>query len=383
MDFNLNWIYIGISWLLLRWHDVWGWIFHPDSDVSWVLAIIFVVLTVRVILIPVVVKQIKSQRAMQVLQPRMTELRTKYKNDPQTLRVEMAKLIQEEKANPLMGCLPLLLQTPVLIGLFHVLRCINPLSHTSQSAMVDQYGWSMEQFQSVTGAKLFGAPIAASFRSKSDILHELGAQRGVVQIVALALVLTMVATTYITQRQMIARSGGAAEGPQAMVQKLMLYGIPATLLISGFIFPIGVLIYWVITNLFSMVQQFWILKKMPPINHGAKDKPAVDAQAAKALAPKPGVKPGAKGSKSSKASPASSDTSRSASEENGAGDGKSANEKSTRDKDRVSESTAVTADVGASAAKRPEDKSTTRSSSNQAGSTSKKQRSRKRKGGRI
>lgn len=292
MDFNLNWIYFGISWMLLRWHDVWSWLFRPDADITWVLSIVFVVLTVRTILIPVVVKQIKSQRAMQALQPKMTELRAKYKHDPQTLRIEMAKLVQEEKANPLMGCLPLLLQTPVLIGLFHVLRCINPLSEKSKTAMTEQYGWTLAQFHSVTGAKLFGAPIAASFNSPSNILNELGTHRGNVRLVAGLLVLMMVATTYITQRQMIARSGGAAEGSQAIIQKLMLYGIPATLLVSGFIFPIGVLIYWVVTNLFSMVQQHMILKKMPPPPRpGAKSKPVIDATAAKKLAPKPGVKP--------------------------------------------------------------------------------------------
>jgi YidC/Oxa1 family membrane protein insertase len=92
---------------------------------------------------------------------------------------------------------------------------------------------------------------------------------------------------------MIARTGPSADPTQAMVQKLMLYGIPASLLISGALFPIGVVIYWVTTNLFSMGQQFWVLKHMPPPNLAGKDgkDKEISAETAKALAPKPGVKP--------------------------------------------------------------------------------------------
>jgi YidC/Oxa1 family membrane protein insertase len=119
-------IYYAISWILLRWHWVWEHIL-PDgrflgTNWDWVLAIVFLVITVRIILFPIFVKQIRSQRAMQALQPKMKELQTKYKGDQQTLREEVMKLYQTEKVNPLMGCLPLLLQIPVFFGLFHVLR---------------------------------------------------------------------------------------------------------------------------------------------------------------------------------------------------------------------------------------------------------------------
>lgn len=289
MDFNLNWIYSAISWILLKWHQLWGAVFGDRSDISWVLAIVFLVLTVRAVLFPVFVKQIKSQRKMQELQPRIKELQDKHKNDRQTLQIEMAKLMREEKANPLMGCLPIFLQIPVFLGLFHVLRQLNPTSSKSRSAMINEYGWSADQFESASHAKLFGAPIAAAFRSPASFLSELGVERTLVQVVAGVLVITMVATTYITQRQMIARTGAAAAGPQAMIQKVLLYGIPASLLVSGVIFPIGVLIYWVVQNFFSMGQQFWVLHKMPP--PGGTKKPEITDEQAKALAPKPGAKP--------------------------------------------------------------------------------------------
>jgi YidC/Oxa1 family membrane protein insertase len=283
---NLNWIYTGISWILLRWHDLWGGLLHLPSGIAWPLSIVFLVLTVRVVLFPVFVKQIKSQRAMQALQPQMKELREKYKNDQQKLQAEMMELYKREKANPLMGCLPIFLQIPVFIGLFHVLRLINPQSETALRAMTNEYGWSVKQFTSASEARIFGAPIAAAFRMTAEQLQQLSASRVAVTLVAGILIITMVATTYITQRQMISRNGASADPTQAMVQKLMLYGIPASLLVSGALFPIGVVIYWVTQNFFSMGQQFWVLSKMPPI--GA---PKVDPEVARSLAPKPGVKP--------------------------------------------------------------------------------------------
>jgi YidC/Oxa1 family membrane protein insertase len=291
---NLDWIYIAISWILLKWHSLWALALGPESGIAWVLSIVFLVITVRVILFPVFMKQIKSQRAMQALQPQVKELQKKYKNDRETLQKEMMELYRREKANPLMGCLPLLLQIPVFLGLFHVLRGIDPLSVERPKIWTTQYGWTMDQFLGASQAKLLGAPIAAQFNSTDLQLQQLHASGVTVKIVAACLIAIMVATTYITQRQMIARTPNA-DPQQAMIQKLMLYGIPLSLLISGSLFPIGVVVYWVTQNLFSMGQQFYVLHKHPPAGAAAKDgdkkpeddKPSVGQQ----LAPKPGAKP--------------------------------------------------------------------------------------------
>jgi YidC/Oxa1 family membrane protein insertase len=290
---NLNWIYIAISWILLRWHDFWDSLLHVGQGLGWVLSIVFLVLTVRAILFPVFVKQIKSQRAMQTLQPQVKALQAKHKGDRETLQREMMELYRKEKANPLMGCLPIFLQIPVFIGLFHVLRLIDPTKDSAREAMTSEYGWNVAQFVSAANAKIFGAPIAASLRDNPARLEALGASSGIaVKVVAIFLIITMVVTTYVTQRQMIARSGPAADPQQAMIQKLMLYGVPASLLISGTLFPIGVVIYWVTTNLFSMGQQFYVLRKMPPPG-GVQAQKDVERSAAevKVLAPKPGAKP--------------------------------------------------------------------------------------------
>jgi YidC/Oxa1 family membrane protein insertase len=261
---SLDWIYYAISWILLRWQALWDAIGIPDQKVlgtnwSWVLAIICLVLTVRVILFPVFVKQIKSQRAMQALQPKVKALQEKHKGDRETLQKEMMELYKTEKANPLMGCLPMFLQIPVFLGLFHTLRRLNP-----HNQLTTLYGWTAQQFSDATHATLFTAPLASKFGSTPQEVQELGAHSTTVKVVAGILVLLMMATTYATSRQMILKTGWAEDPQQKMIQRLMLYGIPLSLLVSGSLFPIGVIIYWVTNNLFTLSQQQWVLRKFPP-----------------------------------------------------------------------------------------------------------------------
>jgi YidC/Oxa1 family membrane protein insertase len=249
-------LHSSISAVLLFWHGVWEAVFGDASALrtnwSWVLGIVFLVLTVRTILFPIVVRQVVSQRAMQALQPRLKALQDKHKSDPETLRKEMVELYRAAKVNPLMGILPMLLQIPVFVSLLHVLRHLRP-SITSETSRT-LYGWTVTQFDSAAHAKLFGAPIAATFSSPG----------GTVKIVAAVLIAGMVVTTFITSRQMIRRAGWAQDAQARVVQRLMLYGIPLSLLISGALFPIGVVLYWLTQNLFALAQQTWILHRYPP-----------------------------------------------------------------------------------------------------------------------
>ncbi len=258
-------IYWAISWILLRWHDLWQAIGLSGEFLKtrwdWVLAIVFLVLTVRGLLFPVFVKQIKSQRAMQALAPQLKELQTKHKGDRETLQKETMELYKREGTNPFMGCLPMLIQIPVMWSLFHVLRHIKP---TMPDYLKSLYGWTIGQYDSAVHAKLFGAPITAAFRSSAADVASQGSSTLNVRIVAGVLVAIMIISTYLTSRQMILKTGWAEDPQQKMIQRLMLYGIPVTLLISGFSFPIGVVIYWTTTNIFSLGQQFWVLRKYPP-----------------------------------------------------------------------------------------------------------------------
>jgi YidC/Oxa1 family membrane protein insertase len=283
-------IYTAISEILLFWHAVWHKVAGSGqwlgTNWSWILAIVFLVLTVRALLFPIFVKQIKSQRAMQALQPRVKALQEKHKGDRESMQKELMELYKSEGTNPLMGCLPMFLQIPVFLGLFHVLRHLKP---TMPERLRTLYGWTLGQFDSASHAKLFGTPISSSFRSSATDLAHLGANPITVKITAGVLVAIMICTTFLSSRQMILKTGWSEDPQQKMIQRLMLYGVPFSLLFSGLVFPIGVVIYWVVQNLFSLGQQMWVLRKYPPPKTGTSGK----AAAAKAGGPKPGgPKPG-------------------------------------------------------------------------------------------
>jgi YidC/Oxa1 family membrane protein insertase len=290
----LDWLYTAISWVMEQWHSLWNWVFgDPTAEsglagLSWVLAIVFLVVTIRLLLFPLFVKQVKSQRAMQELQPELQKLRKQYGSDRQGMAAAQQALFKERGVNPLAGCLPILPQIPVFLALFHVLRRLAPGAE-------GLYGWSDELTDEAARAKLFGAPISASFNmtgAKEAAILEI-ADYTTIRIVAFVLIVIMCFTTFFTQKQIMARSG-PVEGQAATVQKLLLYGMPMSLFVSGFFFPIGVLLYWFTNNLWTLGQQFFILRKLPPPGsaaHKAKtaaDKPAVDPRT---LAPKPGAKP--------------------------------------------------------------------------------------------
>lgn len=336
---NLNWLYTAVSWIMLRWHDAFSFLEGSEllaTNWDWVLAIIFLVITVRIILFPLFVKQIKSQRAMQAIQPQMKALQEKHKGDRETLQKEMMELYKKEKANPLMGCLPIFLQIPVFISLFWILgRRMDPNRPLQviaeggdppdpsvlEASKIELYTWTFEQYQSAANAKLFNAPLTATMfefgwfaeRDMPSLYPEMGTTQLNVSIVAGILAIIMVVTTFMTTRQMILRTGWATDPQQLMIQRLMVYGLPLMLLFSGAFFPVAVIIYWVINNLFSLGQQQWVLRKYPPppsakaaggpspsggkpdAGRGKKDaqpeQPAIDG---KKLAPKPGAKPSQK-----------------------------------------------------------------------------------------
>jgi YidC/Oxa1 family membrane protein insertase len=287
-------LYTAISWVMAQWHALWNFLF-ADPPVSstlggltWVLAIVFLVVTVRLILFPLFVKQVKSQRAMQELQPEIAKLRKQYGSDRQGMSQAMMALQKERGVNPLAGCLPILPQIPVFLSLFHVLRRLQPGAE-------GLYGWSNQLTDEAARAKFFGAPISSSFNmtgAKQDaILAIPGVTYLNIRIVAMVLIVIMCATTFLTQKQIQKRSG-PVEGQAATVQKILLYVMPAGLFVSGFLFPIGVLLYWFTNNLWTLGQQFFILRKMPPPGSPAANaKAAEDRPDPRTLAPKPGAKP--------------------------------------------------------------------------------------------
>jgi YidC/Oxa1 family membrane protein insertase len=286
----LDWLYTAISWVLEQWHALFSTFLDPAGGITWALSIMFLVVTIRLLLFRLFIRQVKSQRAMQEIQPEIQKLRKQYGSDRQGFSQAVMALQKERGVNPLAGCLPILPQIPVFISLFHVLRRLAP-------GVPGLYGWSDALTDEAAKALLFGAPISASFKMAPPKEDAILAIPGVtyldIRVVAMVLIVIMCVTTFFTQKQIMKRSG-PVEGQAATVQRLMLYGMPLSLLVSGFFFPIGVLLYWFTNNLWTLGQQFFILRKMPPpgspaaLAKAAEGKPVVDPRT---LAPKPGAKP--------------------------------------------------------------------------------------------
>ena len=238
---------------------------EPGSGPAWGLSIVLLTVCVRLLLFPLFVKQIKSQRRMQEIAPKIKELQKLHKGDRETLNTEMMKLYKENNANPISGCAPLILQLPVFFALFSVIREFKPGADGRPAAA--RFGLSAADLEEGGRAQIFGAPISAALNSASSFINDLGGNAPTVRVVAVVMLVLMGATTFWTQRQMMARanaSGAAVDATQQSVQKIMLYVLPLSFAVFGYSFPIGVLLYWLTTNLWSMGQQAYVIKRMPP-----------------------------------------------------------------------------------------------------------------------
>jgi YidC/Oxa1 family membrane protein insertase len=258
-------ISIALAKTITFWHDVLGHIpgLTEASGFTWALAIVMLVVTVRLLLFPVFVKQIRSQRAMQELQPRMKALQAKHKGDRETLNQEMMKLYKDAGVNPLAGCLPLLLQMPIFISLFQVLRKLGPQVVDGGLVFPEKFGVPQSTAEQLGRAKVFGAPIAAGFNSPKQLLELLNATPTSVKIVCLFLIVAMSLTQFITTRQIMTKNAAGADAQQATQQKVLLYVMPLMFALFGFSVPLGVLLYWTTTNIWSMGQQAYVIKHMP------------------------------------------------------------------------------------------------------------------------
>jgi len=251
MNTILNPLYIAVSWVIITIHKLVSPIFGATSGVSWALAIIGLVILIRIILIPLFVKQIKSQRALTALQPHLKEIQKKYKDDRQKQSEEMMKLYKEHKTNPLASCFPILAQAPIFFSLFTVLNGIgkNPPKAHGVLTQID--------VDNAAKATIFGAKISQTFLGSTD---------GNVKLVTVLLIAFMSLTTFTTQRQLMVKGMPKMDSSNNMMlqqQKIMLYLFPVIFAVSGVNFPIGVLIYWSTTNLWTWGQQFYVIKRNP------------------------------------------------------------------------------------------------------------------------
>lgn len=248
MSTILNPLYYAVSWVLVLFHSAIGAITKNES-IRWSASIIGLVVLIRIILIPLFVKQIKSQRSLTALQPKMKEIQKKYKDDRQKQSEEMMKLYKEHKTNPLASCFPILAQAPIFFALFTVLNGI---------ARNKAHGFMKgDLLTSAHNARFFGAYLSSTF---------LGSHNAGTKLVTVILIILMSATTFTTQRQLMVKGMPKQDASNNMMmqqQKIMLYVFPVIFAASGVNFPVGVLLYWLTTNIWTFGQQFYVIKRNP------------------------------------------------------------------------------------------------------------------------
>ena len=226
-------------------------VFGEASGVTWSLSIVGLVILIRTLLIPLFVKQIKSQRALTALSPEMKKIQQKYKDDRQKQSEELMKLYKEHKTNPMASCFPILAQAPIFFALFTVLNGIGKNPPQARGVL------TTELAAQAAKAEFFGAPISQTF---------LGTSNATVKIVTVLLIALMSLTTFTTQRQLMVKGMPKLDASNNMMlqqQKIMLYLFPVIFAVSGVNFPIGVLIYWSTTNLWTWGQQYYVIKRNP------------------------------------------------------------------------------------------------------------------------
>ncbi|AWN28323.1 membrane protein insertase YidC [Streptomyces libani] len=256
MDTILSPLYIAVSWIIVQFHSFYSLIFDKDSGAAWGLSIVSLVVLIRICLIPLFVKQIKSTRNMQALQPKMKAIQERYKSDKQRQSEEMMKLYKETGTNPLSSCLPILAQSPFFISLYQVL---NHIAQNKVVGVIDQ-----PLLESAQKAHIFGAPLAAKFMDSAEKIQSLGASVVDVRVVTVIMIVLMSASQFYTQRQLMTKNVDlTVKTPFMQQQKMLMYVFPIMFAVFGINFPVGVLVYWLTTNVWTMGQQMFIIRRNP------------------------------------------------------------------------------------------------------------------------
>lgn len=252
-------LYWAVSGLVVLFHSVWSPVFGADSGWTWTLAIVSLTVVIRILLIPLFVRQINSARSMQLIQPKLKALQEKHGSDRERLAQEQMKLYREEGVNPAASCLPLLLQAPIFLALFRVLEGAaaqpNPIPRGTF------FKAHPELMASLSHSSIFNAQLAGRFFPISNGF-------GATQVLSMVLIVAMSLVLFVTQLQLLKKNmpPESLTGPMAQQQKMMLYLFPFIYLFTGISIPIGVLIYWLTTNVWTMGQQWIIIRNNPSPN---------------------------------------------------------------------------------------------------------------------
>ena len=273
MDTMLWPLKVAVAWVMVTIHKALILVGFPDGPgIAWVLSIIGLTIVVRLLIMPLFVKQIRASRGMQLLQPEMQALQAKYKGkkDPesrQRMNEEMMALYRKHGTNPMASCLPILVQMPIFFALFRVLA--------SLGAVADgKYGrpsigpLTQALAEQVQNSSVLGASLSSSFMDSGDNTQ--------VKIVTVAMIIIMSVTQWYTMAQLSMKNMSTeslnSDNPMIRSQRMMMYVMPVIFAVSGVNFQIGVLVYWVVSNLWTMGQQFFTIRNMPAPGSEAEKK---------------------------------------------------------------------------------------------------------------
>lgn len=274
MDGLLMPLKVAEAWVMVTIHKLLVAIGMSDGPgPAWVLSIVGLTVVVRVLIMPLFVKQIRSSRGMQAMQPELRALQNKYKGkkDPasqERMREEMMALYRKHGTNPLSSCLPLLIQMPIFFALFRVLARLQEVANSAGSAHPVKIGPLTPALAAdVQSSNLFGAPLSSSFMHGGS---------ATVKIVTMVLIVLMTATQFYTMHQLtmknMPKSVTESDNPAMRSQRMMMYGMPLIFFITGPQFQVGVLIYWLVSNVWTMGQQWWTIRNMPAVGSEAYKK---------------------------------------------------------------------------------------------------------------
>ncbi len=321
--FSLDVIYYPVSAIMWVWYKAFAFVLGPSNFFAWALSVMFLVFSLRALLYKPFVRQIRTTRQMQELQPQIKALQKKYGKDRQRMALEMQKLQKEHGFNPILGCLPMLAQIPVFLGLYHVLRSFNrtqggfgqPQLSVELNRATGNYVFSPTDVGHFLDANLFGAPLGASMIQTTGLDAFTVFSRPAVIAVGVPVMILAGVATYFNSRASVARqSPEAAANPQtAMMNKLALYVFPLGVVVGGPFLPLAITLYWFSNNIWTFGQQHLVFGRIEK-EEEAKKQEAIERRAANAPAP------GAKPSRPRKATPGTTNGSDADSDSSGASD---------------------------------------------------------------
>lgn len=303
----LNFIYWPISAILWFWREVLSFVMNEDSGFTWILAIVLMTFTLKALLVKPTINQMRSSRKMQEIQPKIQAVREKYKNDRTMAAQEMQRIYKEENFRPMAGCLPLIAQMPMFIGLFHVIRSFDRTGERTGNMSIEanrntaNYIFKPDDVQSFLDAKVGGVPLSATLRSGTKLLEDVNTSQVAMIIIPMVLiiaVLTHLNARYMMDRQEARKAAGKGPKPTGenaqmmqqqmeMMNKMMLWFMPIMVLTGAFIWSIGLLFYMFSNTIWTYVQSRLVYQMMDKEEEAEE---AAKVEAKRTTAPKPGAR---------------------------------------------------------------------------------------------